>query len=138
MSKRISYFDSLRGIAIILVIIIHTYTASNFQDYQSIFNIIVREFCNLAVPLFLFISGFFVGQKPFKDRSNYLMFLKKQLPRVYIPCLIWSLPIFIYWVFTGKPLVSSLCRVVICSAYGPYYFIALIIQMYILTPFFYD
>ena len=58
---RDSYFDILRGIAILLVIAIHTYPGGDFETAEGFVNICLRECCNVAVPLFLAISGYFIA-----------------------------------------------------------------------------
>lgn len=57
--QRNLYYDTLRGIAVLMVVAIHTFIACEFDDFQSICAIGMREFFNSAVPLFLAISGFF-------------------------------------------------------------------------------
>ena len=132
--KRIDYFDFLRGIAILLVIGIHTYTVRSFEGASNIFQIGIRETLNFAVPLFLAISGFFIAKKNILDKNSYFAFLKKQLPRVYVPALIWSLPMLGLWIYQGKDVMTSFVKVFGCMTFGPYYFIALIIQLYLLYP----
>ena len=94
----------------------------------------MRECCNIAVPLFLAISGYFIGRKKMENPNDYFTFLSKQIPRVYIPCIIWSLPVLLIYLYHNFPIGTSLLRIMSCSAFGPYYFIALILQLYILHP----
>lgn len=133
---RDSYFDILRGIAILLVIAIHTYPGGDFETAEGFVNICLRECCNVAVPLFLAISGYFIGKKDLSTRGKYISFLKKQIPRVYFPCILWSIPILVYGIYAGRSIISAAAILFSCSAFAPYYFIALIIQLYILTVFF--
>ena len=133
-TSRLTYFDFLRGIAILLVIGIHTYTISPFEGASNILRIGIRETLNFAVPLFLAISGFFIAKKDISDKKSYFSFLKKQLPRVYVPTLIWSLPMLVLWLSQGKDIMMSIVKVLGCMTFGPYYFIALIIQLYLLHP----
>ena len=133
-TSRLTYFDFLRGIAILLVIGIHTYTVRSFEGTSNIFQIGIRETLNFAVPLFLAISGFFIAKKDITDKKSYFSFLKKQLPRVYLPALLWSLPMLALWIYQGKEIGLSLVKVFGCMTLGPYYFIALIIQLYLLHP----
>lgn len=51
MKSRMAYFDFLRGLAIIMVVGIHTYTLG--ED-----SMVVMQLLNAAVPLFIAISGF--------------------------------------------------------------------------------
>ena len=133
-TSRLTYFDFLRGIAILLVIGIHTYTISPFEGASNILRIGIRETLNFAVPLFLAISGFFIAKKNMSSKKIYFSFLKKQLPRVYFPAVLWSLPMLALWLYQGKDFLLSLGKVLGCMTFGPYYFIVLIIQLYLLHP----
>lgn len=137
-SSRNPYFDFLRGIAIIMVVGIHTIVnySPGIETFEDIYTILVRSILNCAVPLFLAISGFFVAKKNISSVKEHLAFLKKQIPKVYIPCLIFSVPYFLLSVYSGaegvlKPLVS-----LFACGFSVYYFIALIIQYYALLPLF--
>ena len=59
MNKRIEYYEFLRGIAILMVIAIHTYISGNFASVEGTISIISRQTLNCAVPIFLALSGFF-------------------------------------------------------------------------------
>ena len=82
MKERIAYFDFLRGLAIMMVVGIHTYTLGEDST-------VVRQLLNAAVPLFIAISGYFLSQKKMENKDDYFSFLKKQLPKVYLPVLVW-------------------------------------------------
>lgn len=138
-SKRIRYFDFLRGVAIIMVIAIHTYPnpdnyTNSFLTYLYVF---FRSILNCAVPLFLTISGFFIAKKQFIDNSDKFKFWKSQIPSVYIPCLIFSL----YWfandcmsMNNGGGYLKAFIYYILCD-YSIYYFIALIIECYLIAPY---
>lgn len=132
--QRDLYFDTLRGIAILMVVAIHTFIACEFDNFLSICAISMREIFNVAVPLFLAISGFFIGRKNFDNNSQIFKFWKKQIPKVYIPTLFWSIPYLALAVFHQQPLFKNLFMYLFCG-YSIYYFIALIIQCYLLLPF---
>ena len=158
MNKRVEYYDFLRGIAIIGVIGIHAFWA--YQDRlreegmtMFDYNIFVRQLIGCCVPMFLALSGFFLANKDVSSWSKYGMFLRKQVARVYIPCLIFSLP-FLYWGICKSLGISNsfieVCttRWLICKdggiienilyylvcAKGVFYFAAVIIQFYFLLP----
>ncbi|MBE6291670.1 MAG: acyltransferase [Bacteroidales bacterium] len=131
--QHITYFDFLRGIAILMVIGIHTYVAGDFFSVGGTIRIILRQLLNCAVPVFLALSAFFLGRKRLDTRNFIISFWKKQIPKVYIPCIIWSVPLFALMVMGGKNVVNELVRMLICG-YSIYYFIALIIQYYLLLP----
>lgn len=138
MNTRNPYFDFLRGFAIIMVVGIHTVVnySPGFETFEDICTIIARSLLNCAVPLFLAISGYFIAKKKITSKKEYLLFLKKQIPKVYIPCLIFSVPYFLLAIYSGsngvlKPLVTMFA-----CGFSVYYFIALIMQYYILLPLF--
>ena len=129
---RISYFDFLRCIAIIMVVFIHCFGFCYTYPDVSLPVIFVRNLMNVAVPLFLAISGCFLASKQMED-GGYVRFLKKQIPRVYIPVLFCSL----YYVcrdltygFSLNPFIK-----LFSCYYTIYYFIAVIIQCYLLLWF---
>jgi len=158
MNKRVEYYDFLRGIAIVGVIGIHAFWS--YQDYlresgMTMFNmnIFVRQLIGCCVPMFLALSGFFLANKDVSSWSKYGQFLKKQVARVYIPCLIFSLP-FLYWGIS-KSLEESNSFIEVCTkrwlickeggiidnilyylvcAKGVFYFAAVIIQFYFILP----
>lgn len=138
MSERIDYFDILRALAICGVVAIHASgTGLNFQTDSINFNFTVlwRNLLNVSVPMFLAISGFFLARKSFNSVSDYLSFLKKQIPRVYIPMLIWSLAwLGLAIVIYQQSLLDEVLKLLTFQSTGPYYFIALILQFYLLLP----
>ena len=101
MKQHITYFDFLRGIAILMVVAIHTYIAGDFITVDGTARIIFRQLLNCAVPIFLALLGFFLGRKNFDNRNSVQSFWKKQIPKVYIPCIVWSLPLLVFSVLGG-------------------------------------
>lgn len=133
---RNEYFDFLRGIAIIMVIGIHTFpTLTEYDSIGSMLTIIVRQLLNCAVPLFLAISGYFIAKKDLSTATSRIHFWSKQIPAVYIPCIVFSLGWFAMDLSTcgTSNILTKLIILAICG-YSIYYFIALIIQLYIITP----
>ncbi len=134
-------FDALRGVAIIAVVAIHSigYSLMNlkiepdFWSYDLV--IICRQLLNFAVPLFIFISGYWTPMS-ISSSNEYRTFLKKRVPRVLIPYVFWSLIIISIFSFTGSEINfrEILITLLTGGAIGPYYFVILIIQLYLLTP----
>lgn len=133
MSKeRVIWFDFLRGVAILMVVSIHTFAATVQQGpLTSDLIILLRQVLNCAVPLFLAISGYFLARK--KSERSYLQFWKRQIPKVYIPTLIWSLPYLALYIWQGNDWLKGIVIFAVCG-FSIYYFIALIIQYYLLFP----
>ncbi|MBR5920576.1 MAG: acyltransferase [Bacteroidales bacterium] len=133
--SRNQYFDLLRGVAIVMVIGIHTFSYSNgnFQSTMGCINVLIRQILNCAVPLFLAISGFFLANKDLSDKEKRLTFWKHQIPKVYIPTLIWGVPWLCLAIYDGKSTILSILLWVVCGL-SIFYYIALIIQYYMLLP----
>lgn len=87
-----------------------------------------------AVPIFLAISGYFLSRKAMESRRDYFNFLRKQLPTVYLPCLLWSIFHFILYIRGGNSPVKGTVLFFTCGL-SVYYFIAGIMQCYVLLPF---
>jgi peptidoglycan/LPS O-acetylase OafA/YrhL len=140
VSERIEYFDVLRALAIFGVVAIHSSGSGLQFSEESInfnFTVLWRNILNFAVPMFLAISGFFLAKKTIGSPGEYMSFLRKQIPRVYVPLLIWSLVWLGFAVLIqNKSVVHELIKLVVFQSSGPYYFIALIIQYYLLLPVF--
>ena len=64
------YFDFLRGLAICMVVGIHTVPVLTFgESFLDDLQIIIRQMFNAGVPMFLAISGFFLAKKTI-DKDN--------------------------------------------------------------------
>lgn len=132
------YFDFLRGIAIIMVVGIHTYPGSlSLHGSATEFTAVIAiNFFNCAVPLFLAISGYFIAKKNLASIDDCKEFWKRQISTVYIPCLIFSLPWFTLSCLSTDSIwggVKLLINYFLCG-YSVYYFILLIIECYLLAP----
>ena len=79
VSSRNPYFDFLRGLAIIMVVGIHTFRPHDLTltSFVDVCNVLLRLILNCAVPLFLAISGFFIGNRNISFGKEYLKFLKR-------------------------------------------------------------
>ena len=93
--ERIEFYDFIRGVAIIMVVGIHTFNAHPIDTLIGLGETFLRQILNCAVPIFLALSALFLGKKSLADKEVKIQFWKKQIPKVYIPALIWSLPYFI-------------------------------------------
>ena len=137
MKSRNKYFDFLRGISILMVVAIHT--MPNISGYNSVLNsisLVLRQVMNCAVPLFLAISGYFVSKKTFNCHSDISRFWRKQIPRVYIPMLVWSIGWFFLSMFQLHNISDAIIKIgmLITGGFSVYYFVALIIQCYMILP----
>lgn len=137
MKQKLIYFEILRGIAILGVVSIHsTSIGYKFENtsFDFIGTVIWRQLINFSVPLFLAISGYFAASKNFENRDDYTNFLKRQLPKVCIPYLFWSIIYIIPLVIKGTSIKRIIFLLVTFQTSFHFYFILLIIQYYILLP----
>ena len=126
-------FDALRGIAIVAVVAMH---AIPWQAYHNYVVLSYRQLLNFAVPLFLFISGYWLEKKPINSLTDYEMFLTRRLSRILIPYLFWSLVYLGYETIKGCDIsvYDALFKLLTGGASVQFWFIILIAQLYICTP----
>ncbi|WP_332834856.1 acyltransferase [Clostridium perfringens] len=120
MLKKDRYIQNLRAISIISVVLIHILPVVEET-------IIIRQFLNFCVAMFLFISGYLTNNIINDIKSFY----KKRLSRVFIPYIIWS---FVFILLSGNyNLKSILVRILTGQGCGIYYYILVYAQMVIIT-----
>lgn len=143
IAKRDKSFDALRGTAILCVVAIHSIILPNnpqskgLEEISFWLTVFFRQMLNFAVPAFLFMSGYFCSRQDVFSEGAYSQFLKRRIPKVLIPYLVWSLILLI-----GFPAMKSgqiswgeiPYKLLTAGASGPYYFVLLIIQFYVLPP----
>lgn len=117
-----------------LVVANHTKVHGDIHTLLGVINAAMTCAVSPAVPIFLAISGYFLSRKAMETRSDYFCFLRKQLPTVYLPCLFWSIFHFILYIHGGNPPVKGVILFFVCGL-SVNYFIAGIMQCYVLLPF---
>lgn len=128
----IAYFDLLRGIAIILVIVNHCYTGNPLDgSFKEGLYLVIRQLATCAVPIFLAQSGFFLSDKIIKNKKEYFSFFCSHSFRVWVPMVLWSIPLF--FIQDHNNVLLSLVFLLL-GGYSIYYFITLIIQFYAMQP----
>lgn len=116
-----------------MVVGIHTFPGARFDTVVGNISAIIRFVLNSAVPIFLAVSGYFLCKKSFHTKTECFSFWRKQIPKVYIPTLVWSLPAFCLLEINNGFHFRDIIWLLICG-FSIYYFIALIIQCYLLLP----
>lgn len=155
--KRIFYFDALRTLAIISVIIIHVFTRTApfvFSEYAAMpsLNWFIASFSDnffrIGVDLFLMLSGALSLGRNWDIKS----FLGKRLPRIILPFIFWGLvlscilmiiqffaPSFIRVIdsFTLENIVNFIISSWKAqSIFVPYWFFWMILGTYLIMPIF--
>lgn len=154
--KRIFYFDALRALAIICVIIIHAF-ARNYHiiiteidpvpTYKYIYTHMLSDWFRMGVDLFLILSGALSLGRNWEIKD----FLGKRIPRIVAPFLFWgttlSLLMIICSYYFGFNLIKSYDLMSILNfiynsflaknwGFGPYWFFWMILGTYLIMPIF--
>ena len=120
------YFQKIRGILILGVVFIHCMFKCN-NAIDNCIGIIIRTFCNLAVPTFVFLSAYFFNfQKYEKDSKKYLI---NKIKRLIIPLFLWNI---IYYGLNYKNI--SIIDFITFETSAQLYYIVVLIQLILLTP----
>jgi len=134
---RDSSFDAFRGFTIIAVVAAHAVIPGSYWcDYWDFRYLFYRQLFNFPVPVFLFISGYWLSKKPIKSLGDYKAFLTRRLSRILIPYLFWSFILLGYAAIKTHDInVYRIIRELLTGgACIPYFFIIMIVQLYIMTP----
>lgn len=140
MSHKKEFWQVVRGLCIMAVIICHCPGLAKFESFSPdyMFFLVVRQMASFGVPVFLFISGFFVN--PEKVMQKKCFFLTR-FRRLAVPYFIWT---FIYLLvgyiqFAQNGLTFPLSKMIVAFVTGgataPLYYIVVLLQLTLLTPF---
>lgn len=132
IKKRIFFFDFIKGIAMLAVILIHTlllFKLFHKGNEQLIF--ITNNLLRFAVPVFLICTGVLLNPKSVANRNGIVTFYLKKIVSIFLPYLFATSVValyfhadvksFFYLLFTGK-------------AQAPYYYIVVLMQLYLIYP----
>lgn len=90
-TNRIAYFDSLRGLAIILIVYSHV-SIYILREDSFCYNDILVQF---QMPLFFIISGFFFYKEKWQIEQMYSFLKRKVIPLIITPILFMSVFVFL-------------------------------------------
>lgn len=147
--QRIIAFDAFRGLAIMFVVYGHTTPfgwldgRAHVDQWQFWWCVVLRDFLLPCLPLFLFLSGYLLGNTCCNTLREYRGYLARRVSRVAVPFLFWSC-VFLalsWWRMHAKEpenyqLRDLAFRLVTGQADGPFYFILIMLQFYLATPLF--
>lgn len=134
VKDRIFYFDEIRALAILLVLLVHT--SKWFAVNQTpntlfwIFPTYLGGIGNLGVQLFIMISGALLLNRQYELKS----FFKRRFSRILIPFLFWIFVVIIFRIFIlGEPLeISTILNIVLFKGYV--WFIWVLMGLYLFIP----
>lgn len=137
MKKKILYYDYLRVISILAVIIIHV-SAEYWYNFNGSLNWYMNNFINgmvgaWPVPLFVTISGsLLLGNKKFTIKNMAF----KYLPRILICLVFWH---YFYYFYSNRSIsimnfVDCTKALFIGNTFSHLWYLYLLIGLYLLTP----
>ncbi len=138
--KKSVFWQSVRGLCMVAVIMMHCPNALkyNTSEWQFQFYFIGRQFINFPVAIFIFLAGYFVSKRATSDPKTYVK--DRVIKRLIIPFSVWSciytLINFMQCLYTGTRFSWkwSLFRFIMGQSAPPLYYIAVLIQLTVLTP----
>lgn len=128
--QRLPYFDALKGVAILAVVLIHVrymygmYVNVNDYTFLHITNNILR----FAIPIFLICSG--VLLEPRIAEKQWTLFYVKKMVRIFIPYILVVLGVVLYYGRSDQFWYLLMTG----EASTPYYFMLVLLQCYVLYP----
>jgi surface polysaccharide O-acyltransferase-like enzyme len=143
-SGRVQYLDALRVLSMLAVVLLHTVAGtlrSNYGSPQWHFSNVLTALATASVPLFFMISGALLLSSPHTASVGYT--LKKRVPRLLVPFLIWSGVAVAYylgvsWWLSGTPdwtaAVDKLKHLPARPTAIHLWFMYALIPLYILSP----
>lgn len=137
---RDNYFEFIRGICIICVVLIHCQNGINYKDLRFYsFNcdywLILRQFINFPVAIFVFMTAYFTNITKVKEKP--LDYYISRGKRIVIPFLVWSILYSILSIVKDGfkiDVVKIIEKIIIGEASTPFYYIVVLIQLIIITP----
>ena len=126
MNGRDTSIDSIKGLAIIAVVTIH----STFGENEFFVNHFLDVFSKFGVPMFIFISGYLMYRQKEIVKNQYYIYMRKRYYYIGIPYFLMTLIIAI---FTHREGIIFLKQLLTGSASVPYFFIAVIFQLYLMS-----
>lgn len=141
MERKREYWQSIRGICILAVVLIHSLGGFDYSvGYDTEF-IVLRQVINFAVATFVFMSGYFVPVEKICNKDfSYKEWILNRGGRLCVPFVIWSL------LYSGISLVKDshhgvsvnwlgyLYRFIVGKSATPFYYIVVLIQLTVITP----
>ncbi len=130
-SDRIDFYDFLKGVAIVAVIIIHAgyfYNASDSAEHSLFFSL-TNAMSRFCIPIFFISSGILLT--PWEKISNKNDYYKKKFLRIFLPYIILVTFMAVYF---HSPVLKYLYLMFSGQALIPFYFIIVLLQLYLVYP----
>ena len=157
ISKRIFYFDGIRAVAILCVVLLHVtghlgeimnYDLSTIYSLSGLYTLFANNFFRIGIALFLMLSGALLLGRDWDIKG----FFSKRIPRLLKPFLFWALIFSIililssYFVssinfvtkFGALDMINVFVDTLLCRGPGSevYWFVWMMLGMYLMMPIF--
>lgn len=140
--QRNSYWQIIRGICILAVVLIHALSGFDYNSNNEINTawILVRQIVNFPVATFVFLSGYFVDPSKMQVENYTQEYIVVRSIRLLIPFVLWSgfytLITIVQNVSDGiSPDIKELIvRFIVGKASTPFYYIVVLFQLTLITP----
>lgn len=130
------YWDVWKGLAIVAVVAIHACgSALTFPDGSGnhTFGIVLRQFINFPVALFVFLSGMFALQGT--ASKNWVAGIQSRVRRLLVPYLVWAAVYTSAKALTGKLAVADLPEMLATgTVISVGYYVIVMLQIAVLSP----
>lgn len=148
LKRKISEIDLLRGISFLAIVLQHALASFIYLPATSQANALISAFLLLlirfAVPMFVFITGLVLFYNHGDEELDYWSMVKRRFSMVFIPYFVWTLFYFLWGALISGISASSettiLARIARLTLSGEGYyhlwFIVMILQFYLVFPFF--
>lgn len=134
--ERIFYFDQIRALAIVFVVMIHI--CNSFMKAHAIGTVgwmipsLTKGFCIIAVPLFLMISGALLLNKDYELKD----YLSRRFIRLILPVIFWGVFFILLKVYLANYTLNiiPIYEMVLWFLDEGYWFSWMMISMYLFIP----
>ena len=141
MKEKREYWQIIRGICILAVVLIHSLGGFDYSTDYNVEFVILRQIINFAVATFVFMAGYFVNVDALSDKEfSYKHWIIYRGGRLCIPFIIWSL------LYSGLELLKTvhncneihwlgvIYRFIVGKSATPFYYIVVLMQLTVITP----
>jgi membrane-bound acyltransferase YfiQ involved in biofilm formation len=137
IKSRDIYWQQIRGVCIICVILIHSrfdFNGTYLISWSYNYGIILRQIINFPVAIFIFLAGYFTNIE--KNKKLCLVQLRYRLKKLILPFIIWSsFYSFAICIYRGEKIGLELIKTILLGkSVEPLYFIIVLLQLIIITP----
>lgn len=131
-NKRIGFYDFLKGVSIVAVIIIHAgyfYVENDLFDAHSLFLSLSNGISRFCIPIFFICSGILLlPWSEIKDKGEYY---KKKFLRIFLP---YTILVSLMVIYFNASIWTYLKVLFNGQALAPFYFIIVLLQLYLVYP----